>query len=69
MNPTLKRSGFCFPEGLEDVMNWALFGAIWSFEMVVVFGYLALRCRSFIYPLALHWVAGGSFDLFCCLAR
>ena len=22
-------------------MNWALFGAIWSFEMVVVFGYLA----------------------------
>jgi hypothetical protein len=22
-------------------MNWALFGAIWSFEMVAVFGYLA----------------------------
>jgi len=41
VNPTLKRSGFCFLEGLEGAMNWALFGAIWSFEMVVVFGYLA----------------------------
>jgi hypothetical protein len=28
-------------------MNWALFGAIWSFEMVVVFGYLAASGKLF----------------------
>jgi len=29
-------------------VNWALFGAIWSFEMVVVFGYLAASGKLFI---------------------
>jgi hypothetical protein len=48
VNPTLKRSGFCFLKGLEGVMNWALFGAIWSFEMVVVFGYLAASGKLFV---------------------
>jgi len=48
VNPTLKRSGFCFLKELEGIVNWALFGAIWSFEMVVVFGYLAASGKLFI---------------------
>jgi membrane protease YdiL (CAAX protease family) len=32
----------------------------------IVFGFLALRCRSFLYVLALHWVAGMSFDALSC---
>ena len=33
----------------------------------IVFGFLALRARSFLYLIALHWLAGGSFDLYSCL--
>lgn len=33
----------------------------------IVFGFLALRARSFLYLIVLHWLAGGSFDLFSCL--
>jgi membrane protease YdiL (CAAX protease family) len=33
----------------------------------VVFGFVALRSRSLLYVILIHWVLGVALDLFICL--